>query len=406
MASSHELDVARTFARAVSAAREMWGPGWRPDRAAVAPGRIEILGNHVDYNGGPVLAAAIDRATVALSDGCGNPEFLFADFLSDGPVRLDLQAGSLEAASPGSPRPSDFALGVAARSRENGKDLCVGRTVVATSIPIGSGMSSSAALCVALTLLMNADPLSGAELVYDAQAAENWTGVPCGTMDQAASVFGQVIRYEGPEGTTSVAPDLATYCFVVVDSRVERTLGTSSYPIRVAECAEAVRRLERAWDRPIGNLAALTPHDFDAIERAEPPVLEPHLQARVRHIVTEIGRVGAGEVAMGEQDWVAFGALMNESGASSAGDYAISHPQVEALVEVMRGVPGVAGARMMGGGEGGSTLALLRFDALDALRADLVDFFDDESMRSSVVPLSFAPGARRMTDREIAALLQ
>lgn len=109
---------------------------------------------------------------------------------------------------------------------------------------------------------------------------------------------------------------------------------------------------------------------------------------------------------MGRQDWEAFGQLMNESGASTAGDYAISHPRVEALVATMRRVPGVAGARMMGGGEGGSTLALLQLDALDDLRSELVEFFDDESMRSSVVPLTFAPGARLLVPQDIAGLLQ
>jgi galactokinase len=383
-----------------------WGPDWSPKRGAVAPGRIEILGNHVDYNGGPVLAAAVDRATVVLSDGTEAFEFLFADFPSDGAVSLDLHRESLEAASPGSPIPSDFVLGVADRIQRKGALPRGGRTVVATSIPIGSGMSSSAALCVALSLSMCADPSSGAELVYDAQAAENWTGVPCGTMDQAASVFGQVIRFEGPEGTVSIAPELGAYCFVVVDSRVERTLGTSSYPVRVAECAEAVGQLERAWGRKIGNLAALDSDDLAAIEHAQPLVLQPHLQARVRHIVSEIGRVEAGEDAMRRQDWVRFGELMNESGASSAGDYAISHPQVERLVEIMRAVPGVVGARMMGGGEGGSTLALLRLDALDDLRAAVIEFFDDVAMRTAIVPLAFAPGARLLTEREISDLLQ
>ncbi len=265
--------------------------------------------------------------------------------------------------------------------------------MVATSIPIGSGMSSSAALCVALTLQLNESPPRGAELVYDAQAAENWTGVPCGTMDQSASVFGQVIRYEGPDGSTSVAPNLGDYCFVVVESRVERTLGTSSYPIRVRECGEAVQVLEAHWNRPVGNLAGVS---LDDLDRLDAGVLPVPLDARARHIVSEIGRVGAGETALQLQDWEMFGGIMNASGASSAGDYAISHPQVEALVTVMQAVPGVVGARMMGGGEGGSTLALLRIDALDALRRALAAFFEDESMLTSVVPLSFAPGARRL----------
>jgi galactokinase len=267
-------------------------------------------------------------------------------------------------------------------------------------------MSSSAALCVALTLLLNADPPAGAELVFDAQAAENWTGVPCGTMDQSASVFGHVIRYEGPEGTDSIVPELGNYCFVVVDSRVDRSLGSSSYPVRVKECAQSVELLERHWGRQVANLAAVRLSDLTTLESGDDRVLPMRLLARVRHIVTEVHRVGEGEVAMQSRDWKTFGALMNESGASSAGDYEISHPRVEALVAAMRVVPGVVGARMMGGGEGGAALALLRIDALDDLRSALALHFDDDSMLTTVVPLSFAPGARMLDQAEIEIFLQ
>lgn len=405
MSSSHERDARATAKRALDAARATWGFDWSPTRAAIAPGRIEILGNHTDYNGGPVLAAAIDRATILLSDDAGEIELLFANFPEIEPLLLDPARIEELRSEYGKPEPHDFALGTIERARSKQRALRTGRTVVATSIPIGSGMSSSAAFSVALSLIVNAEPSSGAELVYDAQAAENWTGVPCGTMDQSASVFGNVIRYEGPEGTGSVSPELGDYAFVVVESRVERTLGTSSYPIRVRECAEAVAMLEAEWERQIGNLAGLSTDDLAEIERGS-TALSPELQARVRHIVTEIDRVGAGEAAMSDQDWVRFGDVMNASGASSAGDYAISHPRVEELVAVMRAVPGVAGARMMGGGEGGSTLALLQLDALDDLRRALADFFQDESMLTSVIPLSFAPGARLLTGSELDDLLQ
>lgn len=403
MAPSHQIDIGRTARRAVGAARATWGADWSPARVAVAPGRIEILGNHVDYNGGPVLAAAIDRATVVLSDDSDELMTLFADFPDESVSSFDLSRSELALTSPGSPVPSDFVLGVMARAEAAGRPIRSGRSVVATSVPIGSGMSSSAALCVALSLVLNEKPPSGVDLVYDAQAAENWTGVPCGTMDQAASVFGHVIRYDGPEGTTTITPDLQDYCFVVVDSRVERTLGASSYPARVAECAEAVRLLERHWGRPLGSLGALSIEELDELEAG---ILPDPLLARTRHVVSEIHRVHAGESALQMQDWETFGTLMSASGASSAGDYEISHPEVEALVSVMRGVPGVAGARMMGGGEGGSVLALLRRDALDDLRHVVTDFFGVERAGEAIVPLAFAPGARLLTPEEIGALLQ
>lgn len=403
MRSSHLVDLEQTVRRAVAAARDVWGQNWSPTRAAVAPGRIEILGNHVDYNGGPVLAAAIDRATVILADNSSEAAMFFADFPGEDITVFDFTRETLTPSSPGAPVPSDFVLGTLARSREKGRRTRSGRVVVATSVPIGSGMSSSAALSVALSLILNDEPPSGAELVYDAQAAENWTGVPCGTMDQAASVFGNVIRYDGPEGTTSISPNLEDFCFVVVESRVERTLGTSSYPRRVQECAEAVRILEAHWDRPVGALASLSIEDLSNLQDN---VLPDPLPARVRHIVTEVERVREGETALRSQDWTRFGALMNASGASSASDYEISHPQVEALVAAMKTVPGVAGARMMGGGEGGSALALLRQSALADLRAAVAKFFGDESAGDAIAPLSFAPGARLLSLEEIVSITQ
>lgn len=403
MTSSFEHDVQQTGRRAIAAGRQRWGPAWTPSRAAVAPGRIEILGNHVDYNGGPVLAAAVDRATVILSDDSTELELLFADFADAGTAVLELADTDIVPSSPGAPTASDFALGVLARAHEKHRSVRGGRAVVATSVPIGSGMSSSAALSVALTLLLNGEPPARAELVYDAQAAENWTGVPCGTMDQSASVFGNVIRFEGPDGTTSVSPDLGEFCFVVVASRVERTLGTSSYPTRVRECAEVVRLLESYWSRPVGNLGAVS---ISELQSLDVDVLPVPLDARARHVITEVDRVRAGETALQQQDWETFGALMNASGESSAGDYDISHPQVEALVEVMKSVPGVAGARMMGGGEGGSTLALLQRGSLDDLRDAVAAFFDDASAGAAIVPLTFAPGARLLSSGEIEQLSQ
>jgi galactokinase len=401
--SPQEIDIGRTVRCAVRSAREVWGPDWNPIRGAVAPGRIEILGNHVDYNGGPVLAGAVDRATVILSDDADELEVLFADLPGDPVFVLDPSWAEIAPQSPGSPTSADYILGTIAQARMKSRPTRGGRVVIATSVPIGAGMSSSAALCVATTLHLNDHVLDRVELIYDAQAAENWTGVPCGTMDQTASVFGHVIRYEGPEGTHSISPDLKNYRFVVVDSRVKRTLGTSSYAERVQECAEAVRLLEQHLNRPVGYLGALSSDELDLVRD---DILPDPLAARARHVVTEIERVARGEAAMRAGDWETFGELMNASGISSAGDYEISHPQVEALVAAMREVPGVVGARMMGGGEGGSTLALLRTDALDDLREAVSRFCDDRAAASSIVPLSFAPGARLLTPSDIESLAQ
>lgn len=406
MTAAHEVDLRHSVHRAFEAGRSVWGPDWRPDRAAVAPGRIEILGNHVDYNGGPVLAAAIDRATVVLSDSSPQTEMLFADIDPAHPRAYQVDSPERQRSGLGTPEPLDFALGVLARAHERGRSVRTGRSVVVTSIPIGSGMSSSAALSIALTLAMTVDPPHGVELIYDAQFAENWCGVPCGTMDQSASVIGQVIRFDGPEGSSQIAPDLGDFGFVVVDSRVPRTLGTSSYPLRVRECAEAVSLVRERSGRQIAHLAELDSRDLARIEQGEFGDFPHHLIARTRHVVTEVDRVAKGEEAMRRQDWHAFGRLMTQSGGSSAGDYAISHPDVESLVAVMRSVPGVVGARMMGGGEGGAVLGLLRRDSLGALQQTVAEFFGDLRPDASIRPLTFAPGARLIAGDDLRRTIQ
>src|SRR5215213_3175161 len=116
--------------RAVRAAREAFGPAWKTAGVAIAPGRIEILGNHVDYNGGPVLAAAVDRATVILSDDAEGLSVLFADFPNAAVELINLSTSAVTPSSPGSPLPSDFVLGAIARSRRKGHRLRGGRFVV------------------------------------------------------------------------------------------------------------------------------------------------------------------------------------------------------------------------------------------------------------------------------------
>lgn len=380
-----------------------FGPGWQPAVRASAPGRIELLGNHLDYNGGPVLAAAIDRFVVVLaaeSDADGI-EVVAAD--PEGQPRATLDPSSLvdwQNRQP-PPTPVDYVRGsiAAVLNRHNLTLRAPCRLAVAGDVPIGLGLSSSAALCVALTLALTRHSPVPKETILSAQEAEHRAGTPCGTMDQSASVTGGVIRYDGATlAIERLSPDLGDLVFAVADSGVQRSLGASSYPARVEESRRALAIARRTLGDEIPSLAALSSEQFALLDALPETDFRTALRRRVRHVVTETDRVERGIVALRTGDWITFGRLMTASGRSSAADYEISHPWVEGLVSEILQVDGVLGARMMGGGEGGSVLALLPRMLLPELESALLSGYyarhGMESRSDLVEACAFAEGAR------------
>lgn len=386
----------RNVDRAIEAGRHAFGDAWSPLRMAMAPGRIELLGNHLDYNGGPVLAAAIDRYVVTAVGVVSSPDgpWLVA---ADAPNAAKQQLGDPARPPSAPPQTADYARGVLAELAARGHGPGPGVAIaIAGDVPLGFGVSSSAALCVSLTLALADTRLESREVVLIAQAAEHRAGSPCGTMDQSASVAGNVIDFDGATlEVTRLEPQLGDYVFAVADSGVSRSLGTSSYPVRVAECREALEIARRVLDPGLPNLAAITPEQLSRLDASS--ALTPTLARRVQHIVDETARVALGRSAVTNADWETFGQLMSQSGRSSATLYEISHPDVEELVASARQQPGVLGARMMGGGEGGAVLALLRRDQVDAFTAGLRSQFYQQRGRADepglVHTCAFSAGA-------------
>src|SRR5215212_9338790 len=269
--------------RAVQAARDAFGPAWKPDGVVIAPGRIELLGNHVDYNGGPVLAAAIDRfIVVAIAREPGRDQSVRAiavDAPDEAVATLDARAlaGWRNASPP--PQSLDYVrgllAGLQAPERASLRPRLPASIAIAGDVPIGFGVSSSAALCVSLALAL-ADGFSGPEeIVLLAQEAEHRAGTPCGTMDQSASVSGGVIAFDGATlGVERLSPSLGDLVFAVADSGVKRSLSTSSYPIRVAESRQALELAQRQLGLAIPHLAAITREQLEVLDR-DHALLEP-----------------------------------------------------------------------------------------------------------------------------------
>jgi galactokinase len=327
--------------------------GRAPEFVARAPGRIEFIGNHTDYNGGTVLGASIDRTVeVALAR---RPDGL-RRFASDGhgPV-VSLPAGALEKQA-GPAAWINYPLGVLAALPAFGLRAPGGFDFLAASdLPVGAGLSSSAAieLASALVFLAAAGEAPPREtLVQVARHAENnFVGVPCGILDQGVSGFGRLDRLvsidcRGPR--FELVPLPAGAHFWIFNTHTKHALVDSLYGARHRECMEAARLLG------VPLLADVTPAGVAAAEARLPPLIF----RRARHVVEEIARVDAAVAALRAGDLVAVGLLLTASHRSSQLLFENSTAELDFLAEILAGAPHVYGARLTGGGFGGAVMAL------------------------------------------------
>jgi galactokinase len=317
--------------------------------SATAPGRVNLIGDHVDYAGGLVMPVAIDLA-ITVSGSPGEDAVVLESDAEDASavVPLDIvDPASLE------PAWARYVGGVVAELRP--ATGFSGR--VQSTVPVGAGLSSSAALEVAVALALGADPSDPAALARLCQRAEQRaTGVPCGIMDQLCSVAGVaghalLIDCRSLAVTPVPVPEQAE--IVVVHSGDARALAVSAYGERRAEVAAA--------EEVVGPLREAS---LNSVEQIPDRVV----RRRARHVITEIARVAAAAEALGRGDVVAVGQAMGESHASLAGDFDVSTPALDARVAELSSTPGVWGARLTGAGFGGCVVALTDPGAVDVGR--------------------------------------
>ena len=314
---------------------------------AFAPGRVNLIGEHTDYNEGLALPFAIsDGVTVrATRTEAGRIEAVATDL------------GRRDSFALGEIEPADgwraFVRGAAAEVVRHGAQLTGARLEISGTVPRGSGLSSSAALEVALTMalfaLSDAPVPERIELAQLCSRIENeWVGARTGLLDQLASLYGEpdtAVEIDFRSLTVNrVALDLGEFSLVTLDSGERHAIAGSGYNQRRAECADACREL---------GVASLREATLEMAERLPEP-----LSARVRHVVSENDRVRAAVRALAERDLSALGRLLDASHASLRDCYDVSTPAVEATVERLREA-GALGARIVGGGFGGNVLGLL-----------------------------------------------
>jgi galactokinase len=313
---------------------------------ARAPGRVTLMGDHTDYNQGLSLPMAIDLATEAtFTPKSGS--FLIGVTSDQYPEPWEIPLGAV---APDPPQAALAAAIVALAQPPSG-----GALRVTSTLPVGAGLSSSAAFSIAVLLALRGQKDVGADTLTLArlcQSAEDAAGSRVGLLDPLAILRAQQgnslsIDFAGLE--SHQVPIQENAAFVVVHCGTGRALGSSAYAVRRAEC----ERAENLIGRPLGHCAL---GDLSALT-------DPVLRRRARHVITECGRVREMERLLGRSNLTAVGAVMTDGHRSLAEDFKVSIPALDQLVDHLVGLPGVYGARMTGGGFGGCAIALCAPDS-------------------------------------------
>jgi galactokinase len=331
-----------------------------------APGRVNLIGEHTDYNDGLVLPCAIDFRTVIaarLRDD-RRVRVVAADY-DDALDEFDLDA---PIARREQPMWANYVRGVIQQLVKRGLPMRGMDMVITGDIPQGAGLSSSASLSVAVCRLFASQPgfeaLSPVDMALIAQAAENdFVGTKCGNMDQISSacgIQGHALMIDCRSLDVRPVPVPEGVAIMILNSQVRRGLVDSEYNTRRAQCEEAARHF---------GLPALRDLDLAALQ-ARGAELDPVTLRRARHVVTENGRVRAAASALATGNLLRMGELMAASHASMRDDFEITVPLIDHLVDIVKGVIGTAGGvRMTGGGFGGCVVAMVPESLVEKTRA-------------------------------------
>ncbi len=367
--------------------------GQAPELLVSAPGRVNLIGEHTDYNDGFVLPVAIDKKII-----------IGGSRRADDVVRLySLNFGEFQEFSISSLIKqntwSDYVKGVVSELLQDGHHLRGFNAVLEGNVPRASGLSSSAAIEVASAFFMAQMfqlSMSGEEMAKLCQRAENrFVGVNCGIMDQFISRLGKLghallidcrdLRYQ-------LVPFEVEGCSIVMcNSNVKRQLVDSAYNERRSQCEEGVRLLKAK----LPAIAAL--RDVTSAQlHAHAALLPPLTFQRCRHVVTENERVTQAVEALNANNIVRFGELLNQSHESLRDDYQVSCKELDMLVELARGVNGTIGSRMTGAGFGGCTVSLVKDSAVETFRQVIVEKYKERTGITADVYISKAEDGARV----------
>lgn len=367
--------------------------GYVPAHIIRAPGRVNLLGEHVDYNDGFVLPAAIDRATyIAFSPTDAPHSTLVAvDFDQQATFSSDSIPTKVQADSSPLPEWGLYPAGVMWALMEEGLPVLSMNAVFASEVPRGSGLSSSASVEMAFLLAWQTlggwtlPPMQRALL---GQKAENrYVGVNCGIMDQFASACGvedRLLLLDCRSLAWKTVPLPEHVAIVIADTTVRRKLTSGEYNKRRAACEEAVRLLQQ--DLP--HIQALRDVSVDEFNQLAENLPED-VRKRARHVVEEIERAKQAEALLEAGDVRNFGRLMNECHVSLRDLYEVSCLELDVMVDIAQSLEGCYGARLTGAGFGGCTVNLVARDCASAFARRLADDFHSRTGLQPPIYITF-----------------
>ncbi len=369
----------------------------RPSLLARAPGRVNLIGEHTDYNDGLVLPVAIARHVAIAARPTGGTRIR----LVSAAYREQAEFPTADPGSPALPAWARYTQGVAVQLAARGMPLTGVDVAIDADLPIGAGLSSSAALEVASALVLEAasnQTLAARERAQLCHTAEvEFVGVPCGIMDQFASTLcrqGHALFLDCRSLETHHIPLGSDLAIAVCDTGVGRTVASSAYAQRRQECAAAVQALQTQGVR-IGSLRDLSTDDLNKLDALPAP-----LRQRAHHVVTENGRVvetarlleGGQPAGLREVFWASHRSLRD--------DYAVSGPELDAMVEAALDAPGCVAARMTGAGFGGAAVALVHRRQSDEFLAAVMAGYARRTHRTGRCFLTEAAEGARMSAQQ------
>ncbi len=370
------LDLAKSF-------RQRYGNNPRLFRA---PGRVNLIGEHTDYNEGFVLPMAIDRGTIAAAAPRPNRILHVWSLNLQDSIKLNLD-------EPGTGRHGhwrDYVEGIVSALFNRGVKLTGADIALKSDVSLGGGLSSSAALEMALgmaLLSVSDSPLDKLSLALAGQTAEHvYVGINCGIMDQYTSVHakaGHAILLDCRSLEARMIPlNQGEYQIVICDSRVRHTLAASEYNQRRRDCELGVKLLTAALPG-ISSLRDLSTSELDSCR----PILPESVFRRCRHVISENARTLKATEALAAGNMTEMGRLMSESHQSLRDDYQVSCRELDLLVESAEAQPGVLGARMTGGGFGGCTVNVVQRSRTAAFKEKV---FREYQAATQITPEIFA----------------
>jgi galactokinase len=363
------------------------------NRTFFAPGRVNLIGDHTDYNGGLVFPAALNMGTYLTVTPLAESDCF--RFTSENEAKdFSLKSNELTQKQHSW---VDYPLGVIKEFADRGYPTSGYNFHYRGDLPIGASLSSSASIEMVTAVALNAlhkDSFSMLELVQMAQHAENdFVGMNCGIMDQFASGFGQkdcAIALDCNSLNYELVPlEMQGLKFIITNTNKKRGLVDSAYNQRRAECQQALTLLQA--HTPLDNLCQLTVQQFNELAH----FLSGNILKRARHAVSEHARVKEAVTALKQGDMSRFGQLMNDSHSSLRDDYEVSCPELDFLAEQAQQFEGVLGSRMTGAGFGGCTVTLLQENQIDPFVQQIGEAYQQHfNLKADFYVAEIGPGAK------------